>query len=97
MLRSDVLVPKPEKVVQMTEAELLKLPEYSTTLPTGQTIGKRWRRDINFMARRIFAHLHFWDGTPEPEDNGVRWIVGEYVPDSEPSYVGISWSRVEIV
>lgn len=97
MLRSDVLFPKPTRVVRMTEAELLKLPEYSTSLPTGQTIGKRWRRDDNFMARRNVGHLHFFDGYLQPEDYGVRWVIGEYVSDTEPGYIGISWARVELI
>lgn len=28
----------------LTTAQLRALPEYSTTLPTGQTPGKQWRR-----------------------------------------------------
>jgi hypothetical protein len=31
-------------LVFMERAEMLELPEYSVTLPTGTTIGKRWRR-----------------------------------------------------
>src|SRR3954471_10997429 len=31
---------------RITRAALLTLPEYSASMPTGQTIGKRWRRAI---------------------------------------------------
>lgn len=32
-----------DKHALMDERELRDLPEYSTTLPTGTTIGKRWK------------------------------------------------------
>lgn len=35
-----------EHAAYMTHAEFLALPEYSATLPTGQTEGKRWRRHL---------------------------------------------------
>jgi 8-oxo-dGTP pyrophosphatase MutT (NUDIX family) len=97
MLRSDTLVAKPDGVIWMTEAELFELPEYSTSLPNGMRVGRRWRRDVNFWARRTFAHLHFWDGTPEPEDDGVRWVVAEYLPDPEPGHFAIKWLRVVLI
>ena len=98
MLRSDTLtIPRSPPRVRLTVKELLDLPEYSSSLPTGLIVGKRWRRDGNFWARREFAHLHFWDGTPEPEDCGEEWWIGQYVPDAEPGYVGITWTRVDLV
>jgi hypothetical protein len=76
----------------MTRAELLALPEYSTSLPTGTTLGKRWRRDANFWAQRTLAHLHFFDGTPQAEDYAPKWVVGEYVPCALKDQVGINWA-----
>lgn len=48
--------------VFMTTAQLTQLPEYSTTLPTGTTEGKKWRK-----ARRPWRN--------EPED---EWLMGRY-------------------
>lgn len=31
----------------ITRKKLAELPEYSTSVPTGTTIGKRWRRDVD--------------------------------------------------
>lgn len=68
--------------VRMTKRELRKLLEYSTTLPTGTTIGKRWKRNLNWS-----------DSSAEPE-----WILGEYIPDPNgvPGMVGTRWSPIEI-
>jgi len=38
------------KYIDLTEAELEALPEYSTTVPTGTTIGKRWKRNLNWRS-----------------------------------------------
>lgn len=81
----------------MTLEELHALPEYSSSLPTGLIIGKRWRRDGNFWARREFAHLHFFNGTPEPEDYGEQWWIGGYVHHDREGYVGITWARVDLI
>jgi len=48
--------------VVMTVRELRELPEYSTSLPTGTTPGKRWRR-----ARRPWLHA----------DND-EWLLREF-------------------
>lgn len=79
----------------MTGEELRRLPEYSCTLPTGAAHGKRWRRDGNFMARRRCSMLHPWDGTPEPEEDGEDWYVGEYARDPASSeHFLILWKKV---
>jgi len=44
-------------------SDLFALPEYSCSVPTGVTIGKKWRRNVNF-------------GKPDTEP---EWIIGEYV------------------
>lgn len=81
----------------MTQAELERLPEYSASLPTGLAHGKRWRRDGNFFERRALAHLHFWDGTPEPGANGSSWYVGEYRRDPvTPGDFLILWKKVTL-
>jgi hypothetical protein len=93
--RADLLSWKPTEEVRMTRAELQRLPEYSSSLPTGTAHGKRWRRDGNFFERRACAHLHFWDGTPEPGANGESWYLGEYRRDpAEPGQFLIVWKKV---
>lgn len=77
-------------VVTLTSSEFAALAEYSRTLPTGTTIGKRWRR----KAVGPVAHLDFWNGTPVQEPD--VWWMGEYVEHEQPDTVGIRWSRIEV-
>lgn len=69
----------PERTVLLSEDELKELLEYSCSLPTGTTIGKRWKCDDSKYKR------------PDSEPN---WWVGEYVEHPDPEMVGIEWSRV---
>ena len=63
--------------LRITQKDFLALPEYSSTIPTGGRIGKRWRRD------------HQWrDDNGEIKS---RWYIGEYVPDEEPGYSRVKW------
>lgn len=64
--------------VAMTQAEVDALLEYSTTLPTGKTLGKRWKRQLYVGPKR-----------------GV-WVLGEYVEDPDPAYVGIRWREITV-
>ena len=43
--------------VRLTPAELMALPEYSCSEPTGAQPGRRWRADANFFRRRRVAML----------------------------------------
>ena len=54
-----------------------QLDEYSATLPTGTTPGKRWRRH---------------DGAFDPSCEKPFWLIGEYaaIPD-DPERVAINW------
>lgn len=72
-------------VDRLTPAELLALPEYSSTVPTGTTIGKRWRR--HQPSRRACG------------DNPTcgHWWTGEYFESGKESGVGIRWLKVEII
>ncbi|EUB97232.1 hypothetical protein PMI07_000808 [Rhizobium sp. CF080] len=49
--------------LHLTKAEFEALPEYSATLPTGTTGGKRWRRQ---------------DGAYDRRCEKPTWIVGEF-------------------
>ena len=63
-------------------ADLMALPEYSCTIPTGTTIGKRWRR-ATIWGRRADKPLEKYPDT--------EWWIGTYVEDPEPHMVGIVW------
>ncbi len=67
----------------MTFEDLLALPEYSCTNPTGTTIGKRWRRHEPYRRSAECCKEH---------DCG-HWFIGEYVTHPEPGMVGIRWSK----
>lgn len=78
-LRPDAARP----VLTMTWPELERLPEYSATVPTGTTEGKRWRRNRDARGRGGY-------GTPTS-----RWMIGEYGPPEGDS-VPITWYDVEV-
>ncbi|WP_152338585.1 hypothetical protein [Pseudorhizobium banfieldiae] len=64
--------------LHLTRAEFEALDEYSATLPTGTTPGKRWRRH---------------DGAYDPDCENPFWLIGEYDPDDDgkgPS-IKINW------
>ena len=54
--------------MRLTPREFADLPEYSCSLPTGTTIGKRWKRLDGSHDRGFIAA----GGKP-------RWLIGEYV------------------
>ncbi len=70
-------------VVQVTQAELDALPEYSGSTPTGTTPRKRWKRDINW--RRSTPPEWYLGEYGEHEGNRVPiyWAKVEIVPDPE--------------
>lgn len=65
--------------LKLTREQFNELPEYSRSIPTGTTIGKRWRRE------------HQWYENGELKS---RWWVGEYIVDPDPTMVGIKWYKV---
>lgn len=83
----------------MTRAELEQLAEYSCSIPTGTSLGKRWRCNRDAYRARVTIGLHPFDGTPVlqplwPPD----WWLGEYVPhpEGDPQKVGIQWRKIEV-
>lgn len=68
------------QILRLTHREFDDLLEYSASLPTGTTIGKRWKRLDG-------AHDHaFIKSGGKP-----RWMVGEYtreVVKSDPIVIG---------
>ena len=72
-------------ILYIKRHELDQMSEYSTSLPTGTAIGKRWKRNINMLAG---PHGFAVEGEGPP-----IWRVGEYVPHLDPDLVGIKWWR----
>lgn len=70
------------QVLRLTPRQFLELPEYSCSLPTGTTIGKRWRRLDGAHDREFIA------GGGKP-----KWIIGEYLNSSGPAKVSIYWYK----
>ena len=81
--------------LRFTEAEFMELLEYSYTLPTGTTVGKRWRK---FDGRR------WWIGEfyeiEKADRIGIRWyrpvIVLEAIlaPELPPWWLLCRWDRM---
>lgn len=67
----------------MTQAALEAMVEYSCSIPTGTTIGKKWKCDRNFGRRSSTV--------------GPDWMTGEYIDHQDPNKVGIKWRKVVIV
>lgn len=70
--------------VALSRAEFDELPEYSCTLPTGGTIGRRWKRCEPYHASREF-------GAPD-----ATWYLGEYVDIGDETKVGVTWSLIHV-
>lgn len=62
------------KIVRLSTPQFEEMPEYSCSLPTGTTIGKRWKRNLNFGTREKAV---WWMGEyvedPEPGRVGIEW------------------------
>lgn len=67
------------KETVITRQELAALGEYSCSIPTGVTIGKRWRRDMN-------AYREDRRGVPS------EWVIGQFVDIGSKTEVGITWT-----
>ncbi|MFN3387481.1 MAG: hypothetical protein ACK40O_01005 [Allosphingosinicella sp.] len=71
---------------RLTPAQLLDLPEYSTTIPTGTTPGKRWRRALR----------------PWRSGLSDEWWLGQYgkpYPEGHEHFgsVAIFWRRIIVI
>lgn len=81
------------EVVELTRQEFDALPEYSCSLPSGTTIGKRWKCNKDAYRGRhsvISAAEERITGVPE------NWWVGTYVEDPDPNLVGIKWQKIQL-
>lgn len=78
--------------VVISRADLANLGEYSCSLPSLTTIGKRWRRDVH--AFRSWHPKGFLPlpCLPQPPIVVEEWQIGEYIEHPEPGKVGIKWA-----
>lgn len=58
-------------VIEMTQSEVDALLEYSTTLPTGKTIGKRWKRRLYVGSKAGSWVLCEYIEDPDPTYVGI--------------------------
>jgi hypothetical protein len=66
----------------LTQSEFDALLDYSYSIPSGTTIGKKWKRRWPYR---------------DDEGPPFFWYTGEYIRDPEPGMIGIKWRRVVIV
>ena len=71
-------------VIVLTRKAFDDLYEYSTSLPTGTTVGKQWKRHIYELGSGGRMKLT------------NKWLMGEYFDDGTPGMIAIRWSRIEI-
>lgn len=72
--------------LRLTESEFRALLDYSGSLPTGTTIGKRWKRLDGVYDREWVRR----GGKP-------AWMVGEYYDIGSETQIGIRWYRPVIM
>jgi hypothetical protein len=84
---------KPETFT-LTRKEFDDLLEYSCTLPTGTTIGKRWKRDVNSRSQFRLSKIE----ETEMQILGPEWWMGEYAECEPPEAdkVAIIWRKIAI-
>lgn len=74
------------KAVEMTQQEVDDLLEYSTTLPTGKTIGKRWKRYLHLGPRAGSWVLCEYVPDPDPGYVGIAsHLIRVSTPPEKPS------------
>lgn len=69
---------KPELVISLDE--LRDLPEYSCTIPTGATPGKRWRRATPYTSKEPYWLIGEYVDIGSPDEIGIRWYWAVNAP-----------------
>lgn len=77
--------------LKISQRDFDDLLEYSCSLPTGTTIGKRWKRNQSAYVtpRKVLFGLI----TRRPKAN---WFIGEYVESKQGGMVDINWYKPSI-
>ena len=81
------------ELVELTRREFDELPEYSCTLPTGTTIGKKWKCNRNAYRGRDTA---ISDAEEKITGIPINWWMGTYVDHPDPKLVGIKWQKIQL-
>lgn len=76
----------PEPPLVLSRADFEALPNYSCSVPTGTTIGKRWRRGVPYREPVVWFLGEYYE-LPEGERFDRR---------GEP-LIGIRWRRITVL
>ena len=79
----------------LTTKEFDDLLEYSCSIPTGTTLGKRWKRHVfcfEFEGRKLYG----WCLPPGATIISDEWQQGEYVRSKKPGFVDIRWTEIVV-
>ncbi len=85
-----------EKVKYLSQKEFDKLPEYSTSVPTAQRVGNKWKRH-NYVF--TISGKEYNGGWIPQEAKLVedRWYMGEYCKDpDDKDYILTKWYKIVI-
>ena len=74
-----------DRTAVMERADLEELPDYSCTLPTGTTIGKRWKRRRNYYDESKGWVMGEYAPCAEPGYVAIVWRDVLLVEENEPS------------
>lgn len=73
------------KTISLSQKEFDALPEYSCTLPTGTTIGKRWKRGWPYQEPRTDWYLGEYAKSALPGMVDIIWRKISFVsPEGIP-------------
>lgn len=71
--------------VYLSDLEFHRLLEYSTSIPTGTTIGKRWKSKDPVAGDWIAGKYY------------GNWSMGEYYDIGSETQVGIRWTPIIVL
>ena len=74
-----------DKAIILTKEEFDNLPEYSCSLPTGTTIGKKWKSKVNYNDSSKGWLLAEYIEIGKKDKVGIKWldIILEQSPKGE--------------
>ncbi|GAH84170.1 unnamed protein product [marine sediment metagenome] len=82
--------------IYLTKEQFDALPEYSTSIPTGTTAGKQWKRHTYVLEIKGREGRKYYAGyVPSKEYRIIEdyWTMGEY-GEPEGDQVPIKWRRI---
>ena len=71
----------PELELFLFSWELASMSEYSTTIPSGTTIGTLWKCNVNYKPQPGWSLV--------PDHSNPRWVVRMYSEHEDPNRVSI--------